>query len=158
MSDYTQFQDDEDRAYSRSVSDGDNDRGFRFEQRSVEDIIETVRGRYSVTDLIEQSDEDLARGDELFYAAKTQIGIVEQGETGMIRWWRVASGDNEYDVRRFKNFVWCSCKDFFFKKKMCKHLAFTTGVYCQNCRVLAAKVDKLCHDCDVNRKAVGGRQ
>jgi len=117
--------------------------------RTHEEIVAEVLSRYSVTDLREQSEADLVIGDTLFYKSKTQIGIVAQGETNLIRWWRVASGDAVYEVRRFKNFVWCSCKGFFYSKRMCKHLAITAGVYCERCRVLPAKTDKLCHDCRV---------
>jgi len=120
---------------------------------SPEDTIAEVLGRYSVTDLVEQTEADLAHGDELFYKAAGVIEIVSQGETNLVRWWRIASGRNQYEVRRFKNFVWCSCKAFFFSKKMCKHLAFTTGVYCQRCREVSAKKGKYCYECDhiVNR-------
>lgn len=117
--------------------------------RSYEETRDEVLGRFSVTDLREQSEADLIIGDTLFYKAKTPIEIVCEGETNMIRWWRVTSGDAVYEVRRFKNFVWCSCKGFFYSKRMCKHLALTTGVYCQRCRVVSARVDKLCRDCDM---------
>ncbi len=120
-----------------------------------EEAIGEILSRYSVTDLVEQTDADLAHGDELFYKATGVIEIVDQGETNLIRWWRISSGRNQYEVRRFKNFVWCSCKAFFFSRRMCKHLAFTTGVYCLRCRELAAKKGKYCHECDyvVNRFA-----
>lgn len=123
------------------------------EFRSFEDVTREVLGRFSVTDLREQSEADMVIGDTLFYKAKAAAEVVEQGETGGIRWWRIVSGGNRYEVRRFKNFVWCSCKSFFFTKRMCKHAALTTGVYCERCRVLAARKGKLCYDCDqtVNR-------
>ncbi len=125
------------------------------QKQTPDDAIAEILGRYSVADLREQSDADLERGDMLFYKSKEPIRIVEQGETNLIRWWVIISGSKRYEVRRFKNFAWCSCKSFFFSKRMCKHLAFTTGVYCQRCRVLSAKVGKLCFDCDqvVNRFA-----
>ena len=121
--------------------------------QSPEDQIADVLSRYTVTDLVEQSNADLEHGDQLFYAAKGVIEIVAQGETNLIRWWRIASGRNQYEVRRFKNFVWCSCKSFFFSKKICKHLAFTAGVYCMRCREVSAKKGKYCYECDhiVNR-------
>jgi len=120
-----------------------------------EATIAEILGRYTVTDLVEQTEADLVHGDELFYRSSGQIGVVKQGETNLVRWWRIASGSNMYEVRRFENFVWCSCKAFFFTKKMCKHLAFTTGVYCQRCRQVSAKKGKYCYDCDytVNRFA-----
>jgi hypothetical protein len=125
----------------------------RSENPEIEKAIAEVRGRFTVTDLIEQTGDALDHGDRLFYAAKVPIEIVEQGEKHFIRWWRVRSGEKIYEVRRFKNFVWCECKSFFFSKRMCKHLAFTTGVYCERCRELSASVGKFCHDCDyiVNR-------
>lgn len=116
--------------------------------RSHEEIVRDVVGRYSVTDLVEQTDADLERGDEMFYKAAKPIDIVDGGQQNLIDWWQVRSGEKIYEVRRFKNFVWCSCKDFFFNKRMCKHLAFTTGVYCQRCRVLRAKKGKFCYECD----------
>jgi len=116
--------------------------------RKPEDVIAEVLGRYSMTDLREQTEADLVVGDTLFYKSATDISVIEQGETNMIRWWRIASGGNMYEVRRFENFVWCSCKGFFYSKRMCKHLALTAGVYCERCRVLRARVGKLCTECD----------
>lgn len=124
------------------------------EFRSYEDVTAEILGRYSVTDLYEQQEADLVVGDVLFYKAKFPVEVVDQGETNGIRWWRVLSGEKKfYEVRRFKNFVWCSCKGFFFTKRMCKHAAVTTGVYCERCREMSAKVGKLCRSCDniVNR-------
>jgi len=116
--------------------------------RKPEDVIAEILGRYSMTDLREQSEADLVVGDTLFYKSEKDISVIEQGETNMIRWWRIASGGNMYEVRRFENFVWCSCKGFFYSKRMCKHLALTAGVYCEHCRVLRARVGKLCTECD----------
>ena len=107
-----------------------------------------VLGRCSVTDLVEQTSDDLARGDELFYASGKAIEIVGEGEANMIRWWRIRSDEAEYEVRRFKNFVWCSCKSFYFSRRCCKHIAITTGVACERCHVLRARKGKLCYDCD----------
>jgi hypothetical protein len=117
--------------------------------RTHEQIVADVTSRFSVTDLIEQTTEALDRGDELFYKATEAPDIIEQGWSpdSLISWWRVRSGETVYECRRFKNFVWCSCKAFHFSRKMCKHLALTVGVYCQNCRVLRAKHGKYCHDC-----------
>lgn len=123
------------------------------DHRSHEDIVLEILGRYSVHDLIEQTDADLDNADVLFYKSKLPINVTDQGAEGLVRWWIVSSGDKTYHVRRFKNFAWCSCKDFFFRKKACKHVAVTAGVYCERCRVLSAKVGKLCYDCNqiVNR-------
>lgn len=118
-------------------------------RQKPEEVIAEIKSRWSIADLREQSEADLAHGDTLFHKAATPLVIVSQGtHHGVIRWWIIESSGNEYEVRRFKNFVWCSCKSFFFSKRMCKHLAFTTGVYCERCRILAAKVGKLCYDCD----------
>ena len=117
------------------------------DHRDHGEIVREVVGRYSVQDLIEQSDTDLDRADSLFYKSKSSIHVIGQGVEGLVRWWTVSSGDKSYEVRRFKNFAWCSCKDFFFRKKACKHVAVSTGVYCARCRVLSAKVGKLCYDC-----------
>lgn len=117
--------------------------------RSYEDVTREIRSRYSVTDLTEQTDEDLARGDEMFYRSDGDLKIFENGAMGGILLWTVVSGEGkEYEVRRFKNFVWCSCRDFFFRKKMCKHLALTVGVLCQKCHELRARVGKYCYECD----------
>lgn len=110
--------------------------------------IDAILRRYSIADLREQTDADLERADRMFYKADA-MQITASGEVGTIRWWQIASGKKTYEARRFKNFVWCSCLDFHFSKRMCKHLAFTAGVYCENCRQLPAKVGKLCYDCDV---------
>jgi hypothetical protein len=118
-----------------------------MEYMTPDETINQILERYTVTDLIEQTDEDLERGDELFYKAETPIEILAQGTEGLIDWWKVMSGSKFYEVRRFRNFCWCSCKSFFFSKKMCKHLALTTGVYCQQCREMRAKHGKLCHSC-----------
>ena len=127
---------------------GQSKRGVPPDYRKPEDVIAEVLGRYSVADLREQTNDDLDRADEMFYKSKAPIEIVELGETNLIRWWKIESGGKRYEVRRFKNFVFCSCPDFFFRKRACKHIAVTTGVYCERCRVLAAKVGKLCFDCD----------
>jgi len=120
------------------------------EFRTHEQIVADVLSAFTVTDLIEQTDADLERGDALFYKAMGALTITEQGTSpNLIDWWRVKSGETVYECRRFKNFVWCSCKAFFFSRRMCKHLALTVGVYCQNCRLLRAKHGKLCYDCHV---------
>lgn len=112
-----------------------------------------IAGRFSVADLVEQTDEALDAADEMFYLAETAPEIVSHGTANFINWWLVRSSDVTYECRRFKNFVWCSCPAFFYKKRMCKHLARTAGVYCQRCRVLRAARGKYCHDCHgiVNR-------
>lgn len=116
---------------------------------SYEDVTAEILNRWTVTDLHEQSDDSLKRGDEMFYRASGDIHILDTGQVGLIKFWKVASNGTIYECRRFKNFAYCSCRDFFFRKQMCRHLAMTAGVYCENCRQLPAKVGKLCYDCDV---------
>ena len=113
-----------------------------------------VLARWSVLDLFEQTDADLERGDETFRRGGV-IEVLGSGRTEMIDWWIVRSGANTYQCRRFKNFVYCSCRDFFHRHKMCKHLSRTAGVKCERCGVSRARVGKYCWDCDgiVNRFA-----
>lgn len=118
------------------------------DSKNPQQIIDDILGRWSVTDLREQTDEDLLIGDERFYKATGTLQLLEEGKQGVIRWWKIASSGKEYECRRFERFVFCSCLSFFFSKKMCKHLAITTRVYCARCFVLSAKVGKYCDDCD----------
>lgn len=111
--------------------------------------IAEVLSRFSVQDLYEQTDANLAKADERFYNSTTDLQVIDQGEApNFIRWWKVQSGEKEYEVRRFKNFVFCSCAGFFFSKKCCKHVSVTANVYCARCHLLSAKVGKYCYDCD----------
>jgi hypothetical protein len=126
---------------------------MKKEFRQKEEIIAEILARYSITDLIEQTDEDLDRADELFYKSTTPIQVIDTGEAGAMTFWKILSGPKFYEVRRFRNFVWCSCTDFFFRKKACKHIAVSTRVFCINCRMLPARHDKLCHDCHVHSTA-----
>ena len=119
------------------------------ERRNFDGGTAEILSRYSVQDLLAQTDADLTVGDERFYKSTADFRITEQGATNYIQWWKIESGDNEYECRRFKNFVYCSCKSFFFSKKLCKHLALTTRVYCAKCFLLSAKVGKHCYDCDM---------
>lgn len=108
-----------------------------------------VLSRWSVQDLIEQTDDDLARADELFYKAKSEITVLEEGTTNYIRHWLIESGGNEYHVRRFQNYCWCSCRDFFYRRRACKHISVSAGVLCANCHELSARVGKYCRSCDL---------
>lgn len=118
-------------------------------KKSYEKTVSEVLSRFSVQDLVEQTEESLARGDELFYNAVAALQIINQGETSLIKWWKVQSGEKTYECRRFRNFVFCSCPGFFYNKTVCcKHISITAGVYCQHCRVLRARVGKLCSECD----------
>jgi len=116
--------------------------------KTPEQMIAEIRSRYSVQDLREQSAADMDRAADMFYRSDAAMSITASGITNQIRWWRITSDGNEYEARRFKNWVWCSCRDFYFKGRMCKHLAFTAGVYCERCRQFAARIGKLCYDCD----------
>lgn len=111
------------------------------------DVIQEILGRYSVTDLIEQTDEDLQKADEQFYKSDKPMQIIEKGRVGMIDWWKIQSGSEIYECRRFKSFCWCECLSFFFRKKMCRHLAATTSPPCAECHELRATVGKYCFDC-----------
>lgn len=108
-----------------------------------------ILSRYSVTDLVQQTTAALSRGDDMFYHSDGDLEIIEKGETNHIGWWLIRSGEKCYEARRFKNFVWCSCRDFYFKRTMCKHLAMTVAVYCIRCRSLGVSVGKLCYACDL---------
>lgn len=116
--------------------------------KTYEEVVAEVLGRYSVQDLVEQTNADLFVGDARFYKALNAVNVIAQGEEHLIKWWKVQSGEKTYEVRRFKNFVFCSCKDFFFRKKCCKHIAITARVYCMNCFQLSATVGKYCFGCD----------
>ncbi len=115
--------------------------------RPKEQVIAEILGRYSVTDLVEQTNADLDRADELFYKSTSPIQVLETGEVNMVRFWKIISGSKAYEVRRFQNFAWCSCSDFFFRKRACKHIAVSASVYCIQCRQLPAKYGKLCKGC-----------
>ena len=113
-----------------------------------DEAVAEILGRWSVTDLREQTDADLAKATEKFYNSTNPVTIVRQGKQGIIQWWHVVSGGNAYECRRYKNFAFCSCRNFFFTRKMCKHLAATTRVDCANCHDLPAKIGKYCRACD----------
>lgn len=106
-------------------------------ERTPDEIINEVLSRWTVTDLREMTDDDLDRGIEK--AEQADIRILGGGEINLIRYWNIESGGKRYQVRRFENFVWCSCKDFFFNKTVCKHLAVTTRAFD---RIRNEKTDK----------------
>jgi hypothetical protein len=116
-----------------------------------EQTVAEVLGRWSVADLIELRGSDLEAADRRFYGSTTELEVVSQGKYGPINWWKIRSGKNEYEVRRLENFGFCSCRDFFFRKRPCKHIARTALVRCEHCRELTAKVGKLCYGCDSNK-------
>lgn len=119
------------------------------EFKSYEETVSEVLSRLSVQDLVEQSDEALARADRNFYKAKGDMEITDQGAADHINWWQIQSGENTYIVRRFRNFAWCSCRGFFFSRgQCCKHIARTANVPCAECGLAGARFGKLCMDCD----------
>lgn len=118
-------------------------------EKTPQEIITEILGRWSVTDLREQKDADLRIGDEHFYKTDKEMKVISKGTHGVIRWWKIESDGKQYECRRFENFVFCSCLGFFFSKRMCKHLAITANVYCANCFVLPATKGKYCRDCDI---------
>lgn len=94
--------------------------------KTPDEQIAEVLDRWTVTDLREMSDTDLDRGLNQYDKTVAEITIIDRGEKHFIRFWNIESSGKKYQVRRFNNFVWCSCKDFFFKKSVCKHLYVTT--------------------------------
>jgi hypothetical protein len=117
---------------------------------SYDDVISEVLGRYSVMDLREMTEKDLARGDEMYEKHAAGIKVLESGTANLIRWWKIASGDKEYEVRRFENFVFCSCLDFFFNKTVCKHICVTVDQVCVSCRIHAVEAfGSTCEKCQI---------
>lgn len=95
--------------------------------KSPAELIAEVLDRWTVTDLREMSDADLDRGLEQVGDAFHGLRTVKTGTANLIRYWLIESDSGAtYQVRRFENFVWCSCLDFFFKKTVCRHIASTT--------------------------------
>lgn len=94
--------------------------------KTPDEQIAEVLNRWTVTDLREQSDMNLDRGFGQYDKTLAEIKILKQGTVNLIRFWDISSNGKVYQVRRFENFVWCSCKDFFFKKMACKHCFVTT--------------------------------
>lgn len=117
-----------------------------FTQTPEEQIAE-IFGRWTVTDLREMSNEDLARGDGLLDKSDKRVKIVESGNVGPIRFWMVESGEKIYEVRRFENFALCSCHDFFFRKTCCRHITVTTKFYCRFCFKNPADFEGACNMC-----------
>lgn len=118
--------------------------------RKPAEVIADVLSRYSVRDLYEQSHEDLDAGEDKLYKAAEPIKIIEQGVENDIRWWKLESGEKNYEVRRFENFVFCSCMDFFIHKRMCKHLTITVRFYCDRCRSNLVDFGQMCETCQMS--------
>lgn len=116
-------------------------------EKTPDELIAEILSRYSVLDLREQTDADLNIGENKLFKAKTPISIKEAGEINLIRFWKIDSNGNEYEVRRFENFVWCSCRDFFFSKTMCKHCMVTVRFYCPRCFRREVQFGNICQPC-----------
>ncbi len=92
-----------------------------------QEVIADILARYSVADLREMSGDDLARGERMLDKHSDRPEVITSGETNLIKWWKIRSqSGNKYEVRRFENFVFCSCLDFFFSKSCCRHVLITT--------------------------------
>ena len=106
-----------------------------------------IRERFSFFDLRELSDDDLDRGEAML-KKPTGVEVLDCGTSeNLIDWWRVESDDNVYYVRRFANFCYCSCPDFYFKKTACKHLAVTTPATCSRCHKAVEVRGDICLGC-----------
>lgn len=97
--------------------------------KTPDEIIADVLARYSVLDLIEQTDASLAVAETMFAKTEKDIRVIKSGTTELIQWWQIDSGGERYEVRRYEQFIFCSCKAFFFTKATCKHAYFTTKAF-----------------------------
>lgn len=116
-----------------------------------QEIIAEVLGRFSVRDLTEQTAAALDVGEAKLARAENDIKIIESGEANIIRFWKVESNGNRYEVRRFENFVFCSCLDFFFTKTLCKHAVLTVKFYCEHCQKRLVDFGEICEPCAQDR-------
>lgn len=112
-----------------------------------EQIVQSVLSRWSMQDLIEQSSEAIEAALTKYTGDANKSVVLERGTKNFIRWWKVGSGDKVYECRRFQNWVWCSCADFFYRKRVCRHLASSLH-RCWDCFVLSATGGKLCKSCE----------
>jgi hypothetical protein len=127
--------------------------------KSLEQINAEILSRFSVLDLIEMNDQDIQKGEFKLSKIEKPPQTVESGTNDYVRWWTVESNGATYHVRRFENFVWCSCPDFFYartgdensrKATLCKHLAITLRFYCKRCRKREVEYGRLCQQCDMD--------
>ena len=121
-----------------------------------EQITQEVLDRYSMLDLTEMDDRDISYGEAKLNRAKGRLTVIEQGETEFIRWWRIEGEGGTYEARRFENFVYCSCPDYFYARRdagegtkatLCKHLALTLRWYCKRCKKREANYGQFCIPC-----------
>lgn len=134
-------------------------------EKSREQVTKEVLSRFSVLDLIEMGDADISKGEQKLFRSQKPVKVIEKGETNLIRWWTVQTDTTAiYHVRRFENFVWCSCPDFFYtrtedkdgnrKATMCKHLSVTLRWYCRRCRKKDVEYGSLCRQCDMDTSPI----
>ena len=116
------------------------------EFKTHEEYVADVLSRFSVQDLVEQPKELMLLASER--KSDASLIVIARGENNFIRWWKVQSGSNAYEVRRFKNFIFCSCQSFFYRKRLCKHAAISIEIYCWECFLLSAQGGQLCNACD----------
>lgn len=115
-----------------------------------------ILSRYSVFDLREQSEDDLDAGIQKLLKTD-DLSILSKGVSdNCISWWKIRSGNKIYEVRRFFNFCFCSCADFFFSQKdekkisVCKHLSLTTAPLCIHCKKRpSGKHGEKCQICEI---------
>lgn len=133
------------------------------DERSYAEVTAEVLSRFSVMDLTEMDDSDISIGDKKLNKAEQlkSISIKESGTdaANLINFWVIESDGKEYHVRRFENFVWCSCPDFFYSRRkvgesakatMCKHLTATLKRPCIHCYVREAESGfKMCRNCQI---------
>ncbi len=119
---------------------------FDREKRNAE-----VLARWSVFDLREQTDEDLAAAREMLLRARPEPEIIEFGvSNNCISFFLVESGANIYEVRRFETFAFCECEGFFYTQKACKHIYLTFPPVCTLCGGTANSHGGLCTGCAMN--------
>lgn len=131
------------------------------DERSYAEITAEVLSRFSVMDLTEMDDLDVHIGDKKLSKAELAkaITIKESGTIDIFKYWVMESDGKEYQVRRFENFVYCSCPDFFYSRRkkgevkkatMCKHLTATLKRPCSHCYVREAESGfKMCRNCQI---------
>lgn len=121
-----------------------------------ETVTAEVLARWSMLDLTEMDDRDISYGEAKLNRAKGKLTVLETGETECIRWWRIEGEGGTYEARRFENFVYCSCPDYFYARResgegtkatLCKHLALTLRWYCKRCKKRDAGYGQFCVPC-----------
>lgn len=114
--------------------------------KTYEESTANVLGRWSVQDLKEQPQEAMEAAMKRDLSGDNLV-VLERGTTNFINFWKIGKGEKVYHCRRFQNFVWCSCSDFFYRKRICRHLAASLQ-HCWQCILLSANGGKLCNACE----------